>query len=86
MYEMYRPKRHPTNEIVSLHRVPFDIGLVHYASDTPMSKGENLGAGTLSYYGMDSTYAVSIAVMRRIFEQEHRRLERESDCQETFKE
>ena len=86
MYEMYRPKRHPTNEIVSLHRVPFDIGLVHYASDTPMSKGENLGAGTLSYYGMDSTYAVSIAVMRRIFEQEHRRLEGDPDCQKIFKE
>ena len=81
MYEMYRPKRHPMNEIVSLHRVPFDIGLVHYASDTPMSKGENLGAGTLSYYGMDSTYAVSIAVLRRIFEQENRRLDGEPDCQ-----
>jgi Family of unknown function (DUF6909) len=81
MYEMYRPKRHPMNEIVSLHRVPFDIGLVHYASDTPMSKGKNLGAGTLSYYGMDSTYAVSIAVMRRIFEQETRRLEGDPDCQ-----
>jgi len=80
MYEMYRPKRHPMNEIVSLHRVPFDIGLVHYASDTPMSKGENLGAGTLSYYGMDSTYAVSIAVMNRIFEQEKRRLEGDPDC------
>lgn len=84
MYEMYRPKRHPTNEIVSLHRVPFDIGLVHYASDTPMSKGENLGAGTLSYYGMDSTYAVSIAVIRRILDQEHRRLEGDPDCQEIF--
>ena len=80
MYEMYRPKRHPMNEIVSLHRVPFDIGLVHYASDTPMSKGKNLGAGTLSYYGMDSTYAVSIAVLRRIFEQESRRLVGEPDC------
>lgn len=80
MYEMYRPTRHPVNEIVSLHRVPFDIGLVHYASDTPMSKGKNLGAGTLSYYGMDSTYAVSIAVLRRIFEQEYRRLAGEPDC------
>lgn len=82
IYEMYRPKRHPVNEIVSLHRVPFDIGLVHYASDTPMSKGENLGAGTLSYYGMDSTYATSIAVLRRIFEREQQRLEGISDCKD----
>jgi hypothetical protein len=84
IYEMYRPKRHPVNEIVSLHRVPFDIGLVHYASDTPMSKGENLGAGTLSYYGMDSTYAVSIAVLRRIFEREHQRLEGKPGCEEDY--
>ena len=82
IYEMYRPRRHPVNEIVSLHRVPFDIGLVHYASDTPMSKGENLGAGTLSYYGMDSTYATSLAVLRRIFEREQQRQQGRPDCRE----
>lgn len=74
VYEMYRPKRHPNDEIVSLHRLPFDLGVLHYASDTPMSKGRNLGAGTLSYYGMDSTYATSLAILRRIFHQESRRL------------
>ena len=73
IYEMFRPKRHPWNEIISLHRVPFDMGILHYASDTPMSKGKNLGAGTLSYYGMDSTYATSLAILRRIFELESKR-------------
>ena len=73
IYEMYRPKRHPTDEIVSLHRVPFDLGMLHYASDTPMSKGKNLGAGSLSYYGMDSTYATSLAVLKRIFQVERER-------------
>ena len=74
VYEMYRPKRHPTNEIVSLYELPFDLGIVHYASDTPLGKGRNLGVGNLSYYGMDSTYAVSLAVLRRIFHLERARL------------
>jgi hypothetical protein len=73
IYEMFRPKRHPQNEIVSLHRLPFDLGVLHYASDTPMSKGKNLGAGTLSYYGMDSTYATSLAILRRIIFMERQR-------------
>lgn len=74
VYEMYRPKRHPVNEIVNLYGLPFDLGIIHYASDTPLSKGKNLGAGSLSYYGMDSTYAASLAILRRIFVQEESRL------------
>jgi hypothetical protein len=73
IYEMYRPTRHPANEIVNLYGVPFDIGILHYASDTPMSKGKNLGAGALSYEGMDSTYATSIAILRRILYKEQKR-------------
>lgn len=74
VYEMTRPKRHPVNEIVNLQGVGFDIGILHYASDTPLSKGKNLGAGALSYRGMDSTYAASIAILRRVFQMEARRL------------
>jgi hypothetical protein len=74
VYEMSRPRRHPVNEIANLYDIPFDLGIVHYASDTPLSKGRNLGAGALSYYGMDSTYAATLATLRRIFEMEHMRL------------
>ncbi len=74
VYEMFRPKRHPINEVVNLYEIPFDLGILHYASDTPLSKGKNLGAGTLSYFGMDSTYATSIAILRRIFDKEYSRL------------
>jgi hypothetical protein len=72
-YEMFRPKRHPIDEIVNMYGLPFDLGILHYVSDTPLSKGKNLGAGTLSYFGMDSTYATSIAILRRIFKMEQRR-------------
>jgi hypothetical protein len=70
VFEMFRPKRHPVDEIVNLDRMPFDLGILHYASDRPLSKGKNLGAGTLSYYGMDPTYACSIAVINRILKLE----------------
>lgn len=72
--EMYRPKRYPKNEIVNLYELPFDLGLLHYASDTPLSKGKNLGAGSLSYFGMDPSYATSLAILKRIFDLETARL------------
>jgi hypothetical protein len=74
IYEMYRPQRHPVNEIVNLYEVPFDTGIIHYVSDNPLGKGKNLGAGSLSYYGMDSTYAATVAILRRIFQLEKRRI------------
>jgi hypothetical protein len=73
-YEMYRPKRHPVNEIVNLYGLTFDMGILHYASDKPISKGKNLGEGNLSYFGMDSTYATSLAILRRILKQECERI------------
>ncbi|HSV85394.1 MAG TPA: hypothetical protein VLH85_02395 [Levilinea sp.] len=69
-YEMVRPRRHPIDEIVNLYGAPFDLGILHYVSDTPLSKGKNLGAGTLSYFGMDSTYATTLAILRRIVKKE----------------
>ena len=75
VYEMYRPQRHPVNEVLNLYGIPFDLGIMHYASDTPLSKGRNLGAGNMSYYGMDSTYGVTIALLRRIFDSERKRIQ-----------
>lgn len=74
VYELTRPKRHPMDEIVTLYNLPFDLGILHYASDTPLTKGENLGAGTLSYFGVDSTYATSLAILRRIMQLEYERV------------
>jgi len=74
IYELFRPQRHPVNEIVNLHKLPFDLGILHYVSDTPLTKGQNLGAGALSYLGMDSTYASSLAILRRIMQRESERV------------
>ncbi len=61
--------RHGTGENVNLASIPVDLGIIHYASDTPYTRSQTLGARGLSYYGMDSTYASTLVILRRIFSQ-----------------
>ena len=78
IYEDIYPRRYPTNEIVNLFiNAPYDIGLIHYASDTPISKRQTLLSKSMSYFGVDATYATSVAVLRRILSQEVARLKTE---------
>ena len=66
VYEIADADRHPTGEAVNFSKLPIDLGIIHYASDTPYTQARTLGARGLSYYGMDSTYAGSLAIMRRV--------------------
>jgi hypothetical protein len=66
LYEIADADRHPVNEAVNFSRLPLDFGIIHYASDTPYTQARTLGARGLSYYGMDSTYASSLAILRRV--------------------
>lgn len=70
VYEASHPTRHPVGQHVNLARLPFDLGILHYASDTPYTQARTLGARGLSYHGMDSTYAGAVAIMRRILSRE----------------
>ncbi len=75
IFELVDPRRHPNDEIVYLgDRTPFPVGLLHYASDTPYSRRQTLLSRSLSYFGMDSTYACAISITRRILELEVARL------------
>src|SRR3982751_5360900 len=65
-YEIADADRYPQGEAVNFFKLPIDLGIIHYASDTPYTQARTLGARGLSYYGMDSTYASSVAIMRRI--------------------
>lgn len=69
-YEIGQPDRYPVGESVNMAQAHFDLGIVHYASDTPYTQARTLGARGLSYRGMDSTYASAIAVARRILQRE----------------
>ena len=66
LYEIADADRHPVGEAVNFSKLPLDFGIIHYASDTPYTQARTLGARGLSYYGIDSTYASSLAIMRRI--------------------
>jgi predicted nucleic acid-binding protein len=70
-YEMVQSSRYPVRENINFMKLPFDYGVLHYASDTPYTQARTLGARGLSYYGMDSSYASSVAILRRILAQEH---------------
>jgi hypothetical protein len=75
VYEVVYPNRVPMNEIVQLaDKTPFDLGILHYASDTPYSRRQSLLSKSLSYFGVDATYACGIAIVRRILEREVARL------------
>jgi hypothetical protein len=77
VYEDIYPQRYPVNEIVNLFiNAPYDIGLLHYASDTPYSRRSSLLSKSLSYFGVDATYACSIAILRRILQVEIMRVMR----------
>jgi hypothetical protein len=66
VYEIADAERYPVGEAVNFSKLPIDFGVIHYASDTPYTQARTLGARGLSYYGMDSTYAASLAIMRRV--------------------
>jgi hypothetical protein len=70
MYEYTYPTRHPNNEHINFTKLPIDLGFLHYGSDTPYTRGKNLGAIRLAYLGMDSAYATSVAILRRILDRE----------------
>lgn len=77
IYEDIYPKRHPLNEIVNIYiNAPYEIGILHYASDTPISRRESLLSKSMSYFGVDATYATSIPILQRIL---HREIDRLSD-------
>ncbi len=71
VYEDLAPKRHPMDEIVNLFLLSrYDLGFLHYASDTPYSRRQELLSKSLSYFGMDATYACAVAILRRILQNE----------------
>jgi len=70
VYELSESGRYPTGEPVNFSKLPIDLGIIHYASDTPFTQARTLGARGLSYFGMDSTYAASVAILRRVLKLE----------------
>jgi hypothetical protein len=73
LYEATHVTRHPFAESVHFRHLPLDVGLIHYASDTPYTRARTLGSRSLSFEGVDSTYASTVAILRRILSRERAR-------------
>ncbi len=66
VFEAGDPSRYPTDEQVDLTRPAMEVGLIHYASDTPYTQARTLGARGLRFEGMEATYAGALAIATRI--------------------
>ncbi|PIQ73882.1 hypothetical protein COV58_00130 [Candidatus Roizmanbacteria bacterium CG11_big_fil_rev_8_21_14_0_20_36_8] len=72
IYETTHFDRYPKGQTATLLKTPIDIGIIHYASDTPYTKAITLGTRNLGYEGVEATYVSSLAILRRILEMELR--------------
>jgi len=61
----------PENKVIHLNNLPFDLGIINYASDNPLSE-ETLGSGSLALKGIESTYLALLSVVQRIIEMEEK--------------
>jgi hypothetical protein len=74
LYEATQVNRHPLGEAIHFRQLPIDVGFIHYASDTPYTRARTLGSRSLSFEGVDSTYASAVAILRRILTREAARV------------
>jgi len=68
VFEAGDSSRYPDHEQVDLTRPAMEVGVIHYASDTPYTQARTLGARGLRFEGMEATYAGALAIAARILE------------------
>jgi len=71
VYENLYKKRTPIGAGIDLtERLGYELGILHYASDTPYSKRVSLLSENLGFAGVEAIYACSAVILRRILERE----------------
>jgi hypothetical protein len=68
VFEAGDPSRYPSDEQVDLTHPAMEVGLIHYASDTPYTQARTLGAMGLRFEGMEATYAGALTIASRILQ------------------
>jgi hypothetical protein len=58
----------PQNVVFNIGKLPFDYGIINYASDNPLSR--TLGEGSMAIRGVEPTYLATISVLQRIIDLE----------------
>ncbi len=68
VFEAGDSSRYPNREQVDLTRPAMEVGVIHYASDTPYTQARTLGARGLRFEGMEGTYAGALAIAARVLQ------------------
>ncbi|MFH1561413.1 MAG: hypothetical protein ABID04_02425 [Patescibacteria group bacterium] len=58
----------PKQQLFHLDNLPFDLGIINYASDNPLSK--SLAEGSMALAGIEPTYLASLSIVQRIIDLE----------------
>jgi hypothetical protein len=58
----------PRNTVAHLDNLPYELGLINYASDNPLS--QNMGEGNLTLKGIEPTYLAALSVVQRVIDLE----------------
>ena len=58
----------PQNTVNSLDNLPFDLGIINYASDNPLT--QTLGDSVMSLKGVEPTYLAALTTIQRIIDLE----------------
>ncbi len=74
LYETIYYERYPNDTLLDMLKSQIDIGIIHYASDTPFTKTVTLGTRSLGYEGVEATYTSSLAILQRIVEMEQTKI------------
>ncbi len=66
VYENHFKTSAPHHFTADLNYLAYDLGVINYASDNPLSK--TLGEGAMALSGIQPTYAASLAIIQRIID------------------
>ena len=69
IYEIAEIERHPVDQALNFSKPPIEFGLIHYASDT-LHACAHARRARPQLLRMDSTYASSPAILRRVLKRE----------------
>ncbi|MFZ2153397.1 MAG: hypothetical protein WAV41_05120 [Microgenomates group bacterium] len=59
---------YPQNIVTDIKNLPYDLGIINYASDNPLS--QTLGDSVMSLRGVEPTYLAALSVIQRIVDLE----------------
>jgi hypothetical protein len=71
LYEYFHSAPAPRQEVVSIKsQGPFDIGILHYTSDTPYNLRASLLSRRMGYTGLEAAYGCALSILGSVLQRE----------------